>query len=296
VKAQRNGLRTRAGRTIRRAAPALLAVLAAAVGLAASSRQGVAQTTRPTRSGLRLPAPPTQEFAARGSRAAPGVSLGVPSGYGADFGDAAIGFGFQATTRLHDRPDGVAALAFGVGDARDLLGLEAVVTSYGTARTCCRGGLSLKLHRVLPADFGVAVGWENGAVWGGFDPNPAEETDAGRSFYGVASKVIHLRRGRADPYRTLTLTLGAGNGRFRSEDDIIDDHETVNLFGGAALRMSRATSVVADWTGQDLVAGFSLLPLRNRAVVLLPGVADITTKPRFIFGAAWGFDYTSIFR
>jgi hypothetical protein len=257
---------------------------------------GPATAQEPPNKVFQLPAPPTLEMAARGARAAPGITLGTPSGYGADWGDAMLGFGFQATTRLHDRPDGVVTFAFGLGDARKYAGLELAASSYGTARTCCRGGLSLKLHRELPWDMGLAVGWENGAVWGGFDPDPAEETDAGSSVYGVVSKVVHLRPGAADPYRTLTFTLGAGNGRFRTEDDIIADRETANVFGGVSLRMSRGTSVVADWTGQDLVAGFSFLPFRDIAFVVLPGVADITTKARFIIGAGYGFDYTTLFR
>jgi hypothetical protein len=244
---------------------------------------------------MRLPAPPTDDFAARGIRAAPAITIGIPSGYGADWGDGAVGIGFQATTRLRDRPDGVVGLAFGLGSARELVGLEVVATSYGTVRSCCRGGLSFKVHRVLPAEFGVALGWENGVLWGSFTPSPSM-TDAGRSVYGAVSKVVYVRRGYADAYRTLTLTLGAGNGRFRSEEDIINDREAVNLFGGAALRMSRGTSIVVDWTGQDVIAGFSMLPVHDRPFVVMPGVADITTNARFVLGAAYGFDYTSIFR
>src|SRR5512143_958483 len=97
-----------------------IAVLVAAGFMLAVPAVAVAQTGP---SAWRLPAPPTDEFGARGSRAATGITIGVPSGYGADFGDAAIGFGFQATTRLHDRPDGVAAGAFGVGNARKAIGL-----------------------------------------------------------------------------------------------------------------------------------------------------------------------------
>ena len=280
-----NGAGSQTTGAVQRLAVACIAIAAIWPAAAAAQTRG---------GGLRLPEPPTQEFAARGSRAAPGIALGIPSGFGADWRDAAIGVGFQAETRLRDRPDAVAALAFGLGDARDLLGLEVVVASYGTARSCCRGGISFKAHRVLPAGFGLAVGWENGAVWGKFTDALADDTDAGSSLYGVASKVIPLRWGD-DPYRSLTLTLGAGNGRFRTEDDIIADRETVNVFGGAALRMTRRTSVVADWTGQDLVAGFSFLPFADHALVVLPGFADLTTKPRFILGAAYGFDYTEIF-
>jgi hypothetical protein len=274
----------------------MLAAGALAALLCVPAAHAAAQTTGELGRGMRLPMPPTHDYAARGSRGAPAITIGIPSAYGADWRDAAVGFGFQATTRLRDKPDGVVALAFGIGDAHDKLGLETVITSYGTARSCCRGGISLKLHRVLPADFGVAVGWENGVVWGPFDANAGRATDAGSSVYGVVSKVVYLRKPAADPYRMLTFTLGMGNGRFRSEDDIILDRETFNVFGGVAARVSRRFSVAADWTGQDIAAGFSVLPFRNHAFVVLPGVADLTTKPRFILGAAYGFDYTSIFR
>ncbi len=256
-----------------------------------------AQQEEDRRRQLRLDAPPTLEFAARGERAAPGITLGIPSGFGPNWRDAAIGVGFQATTRLENRPDGVVALAFGLGDATDAIGIGAVVASYGTVRSCCRGGISLKAHRVLIEDVSVAVGLENGVVWGTFDPNPgAEPTDGGRSVFGVASAVVHLPGARADPFRSLTFTLGVGNGRFRTESDIIADRSTFNVFGGVSLRMSRGTSLVADWTGQDLVGGFSFLPFRRRPFVIIPGLADITTKPRLVIGAAYGFDYLTLFR
>lgn len=271
------------------------AVTSFALGAVIPVRVG-AQSTTPAKDAMRLPAPPTMEIPAQGSRAAPAITIGTPSGFGAEWRDAMVGFGYQATTRLHNRPDGVAAFAFGVGDADKLAALEVAIASYGTARTCCRGGMSFKAHHTFPWDLGVAVGWENGAVWGPINSDPAEVTDAGRSVYGVASKVFLFRGQLANPYRALTVSAGVGNGRFRTEDDIIAGKKNVNAFGSVSYRFSRPVSVVADWTGQDLGAGVSWLPFHDYAFVVMPGVVDLTTKPRFVLGTALGFDYAAMFR
>jgi hypothetical protein len=202
--------------------------------------------------------------------------------------------GFQATTRRRQRPDGGAVVGLGIGDARELVGLETSLSLFGTARSCCRGGVSLKLHRLLPARSSVAIGVENGAVWGeaiGSD----EGTDAGTSFYAVASKIIQLRPRATDPFNLLTLSVGLGNGRFRTEDDILNGVERVNVFGSASVRMVRSLAAIGNWTGQDLVAGLSWVPSSEWPLVITPGVADLTTRPRFVLGLGVGFDYAPLF-
>lgn len=241
---------------------------------------------------LRLPGPPTRVLSVR-AEGTPGIVLGVPSGFGADYGDAVIGAGMQNRTRLRDRPDGVVAVVFGIGDARELVGLELTASSYGTARTCCRGGLTAKAHRLVGDRYGVALGWENAAVWGE-SREIQEATDAGSSLFAVGSGVFHLRSDRTDPFNTLTVTLGVGNGRFRTEDDIIDGRETVNVFGGASVRVLEWFSVLGDWTGQDLVAGLSVVPFRHHDLVVTPGVTDLTTDARLVLGVGYGFDYTRL--
>lgn len=274
-----------------RAAPRSRALLLLAALLAAGAGPAGAQSPDSLRQLFRLPPPPTIDV---GSRVAPAITLGTPAAFGADYGDAFMGLGFQATTRRRQRPDGGAVVGFGVGDAARLVGLEAAFSLFGTVRSCCRGGVSLKLHRLLPGRSAVAVGVENGAVWGeaiGTD----EATDAGTSVYAVTSKIFQLRPESTDPFSLLTLTLGAGNGRFRRESDILDGVERVNLFGGASLRMVESLSVVGNWTGQDVVAGLSWVPSREWPVVVTPGVADLTTRPRFVLGVGMGVDYAPLF-
>src|SRR5690606_21444915 len=120
-----------------------------------------AQSPDSLRRELRLPQPATFAVAARGQWVAPGITIGVPSGFGADYGDAFVAAGLQSRTRFRDAPDGAVVAGFGLGNARDLVGLEVAITSYGTFRSCCRGGIHPKLHRVLPGDASIAVGWEN---------------------------------------------------------------------------------------------------------------------------------------
>ena len=265
--------------------------LFAAALLMAGARPAEGQAADSLRQLFRLPPPPTVDV---GSRVAPAITLGTPAAFGADYGDAFAGLGFQATTRRRARPDGGAVVGFGLGNEREAVGVETAFSLFGTVRSCCRGGVSLKVHRLLPGRTAVAVGVENGAGWGeaiGTD----EATDAGTSVYGVASRIFQIRPAATDPFNLLALTLGVGNGRFRRERDILDGVERVNVFGGASLRMVESLSVVTNWTGQDLVAGLSWVPSREWPVVITPGVADLTTRPRFVVGIGMGMDYAPLF-
>lgn len=142
---------------------------------------------------------------------------------------------------------------------------------------------------MLPEGFGVAVGVENAVRWG--------TTDAGRSVYGVISKVFPLQENTEKLLSRLTLSVGLGSGRFRSEDDLSNDSETVNIFGSAGLQIARPVSFITDWTGQDLNLGLSITPFRNIPIFITPAVADVANTagdgPRFILGVGFGFNFTS---
>jgi hypothetical protein len=246
------------------------------------------------RQGWLLPQPVTFAVAGRGGWTAPAMTIGVPSGYGASWGNAFVGAGYQARTRFADRPDGGIVGGFGIGDPRRFLGLEVAVTSYGTVRSCCRGGVSGKLHRLLPGEISAALGVENLLDWGSMEGERAA-SDAGTSVYAAASHVMGLRSDPGSFLGSAAITLGAGNGRFRREADILADRDRFNLFGSAGVRVARPLSAVASWTGQDLVAGVSLVPLPRVPLFITPAFADLTTSPRFILGLGYGFNFSSIF-
>ena len=235
------------------------------------------------------PLPVTLTPSTLGAAASPGSSSGSPTAFGADFGSFFMGASFQERTRFTDTSDGSISAGFGLGNARKSVGLEVAVsvldlsTRGGDNAAFDRGSFSFKLHRVLPNNFAVAIGYENGIVWG--------FTDAGSSVYGVASKIFALQDSASKPFSSLTVSAGIGSGRFRSEDDFNDDENTVNVFGSVGLRVVEQVSAIADWTGQDLTLGASFVPFRNIPIVVTPAVSDITGSAgdgaRFILGVGY---------
>lgn len=226
-------------------------------------------------------------------RPGPAGSISVPTGFGVEWGEIFVGAAYQARTRYTDDPDAGLVIGTGIG-SRHLLALEAAATSYSTVRGGGpgeTGGLSFKLHRSLPGDAGVAVGYENPWTWGGSDADP--------TLYAVASKVVRRTR-RPDAWLDAgVLTLGVGNGRFRSEEADLDRLQTLNVFGAVGVRVTELVSVAADWTGQDVNAGFSITPFRRVPLVITPAFADVLGNTgdgaRFILSVGYGVGFRSLF-
>jgi len=231
--------------------------------------------------------PPTIVDTIRPTVPGGGSSVGSPTAFGADWGDAFLGASFQARARNTSRSDGGVSFGFGLGDADRAVGLEVAVSVVDLiGDTFEDGGVSLKLHRVLPNNFGVAVGVENATTWG--------STDGGSSVYGVVSKIIPLRDDPADPLSKLTLSLGLGGGRFRSESDVEAGNESVNVFGSIGIQALERVSLIADWTGQDLNLGASIVPF-NFPLIITPAIADVTGNAgdgaRFILGVGYAISF-----
>ncbi|HEY9666529.1 MAG TPA: S-layer homology domain-containing protein [Coleofasciculaceae cyanobacterium] len=218
-----------------------------------------------------------------------GASIATPTAYGAQTGNVFLGFSYQERTRFTDIDDGAVVAGFGIGDARKLAALEVAATSYSTIRQGFgdNGAVSFKLHRTFPDNLAVAFGVENAFDWG--------EIDAGRSFYGVVSKVFPLTEKPSAPLSSLTVSAGVGSGRFRSEEDVQQDDGGANVFGSAALRVAEPVNVIVEWTGQDLNVGASISPIPGVPLIITPAAADITGNAgdgvRFILGVGYGIRF-----
>ena len=235
-----------------------------------------------------LPEPRVEERPVPRALGLPGSSVGSPSAFGADWGDVFAGFSFQERTRFTDKADGAVVAGFGIGDAQKLVGLEVAVTVFDLIDdTFQDGGISFKLHHDFGDGFAVAAGVENAIIWGGLDTNS--------SAYGVVSKVFRFKDA-TQLFSTLTVNLGLGGGRFRSEDDVFDGDDSINVFGSAGLRVIEPISVIADWTGQDLNLGISLVPFRNIPLTITPAIADVTSNAgdgaRFVLSIGYGLSLT----
>lgn len=235
----------------------------------------------------RLPEPPIVEQLRRIFGG--GSSIGTPTAFGAQSGDVFVGATYQERTRFSNLDDGAVALGFGLGDARRLAALETTATSFSTFRQGFfeNGGISFKLHRTFPGDVAVAVGVENAINWG--------QTDAGKSVYGVATKVFRLRQDQTAPMSRVTASVGLGGGRFRSESAINRGDEDPNIFGSVGLQVAQPVSLIGEWTGQNLNIGASITPFPGVPLVITPAAADLTGNSgdgtRFILGVGYGISF-----
>lgn len=197
----------------------------------------------------------------------PNITIITPSGYGKSWGNLSAGLGLQTRTRYTDRADGILGIGFGLGESSKYIGLDIGVT-VSDLDTLEDGTISLKLHRLLPNDLAVAVGVQNAIEWG--------FNDSGRSFYGVLTKRFNLQESAAQPFSQVYVSAGLGDGQFRSESDIIQNINSVGVFGSIAVRVIEPVTAIAEWTGQDLTVGFSIIPLKNIPFVITPAITDIT--------------------
>jgi hypothetical protein len=204
-------------------------------------------------------------------------------------GDYFAGLGYQNRTRYTRLQDAAFSTGAGFGDPEHDVGTELVLTSFSTVRRMpfTVGSVSVKLHRRIPSQqLLFAVGAENPFHWGA--------VDGGSSVYATAAKVFMLRESEDAPFGIISTSLGVGNGRFRSEADVIAHRQTVSPFGGLGVRLTPLLSGAMDWTGQNLNAGLILMPFRDYGFMIDGGMADLTHRAgdgaRFVMSVGYGFN------
>ncbi len=244
--------------------------------------------------------------------------LGTPTAFGASWGNLFLGGSFQDQTRPNvysnsklpsdatataaDKQKGgdyyAYSVGLGLGDARNLIGLETVATTYnaGKAGLFNNGGVSFKAHKLLGDNFAIAGGYENAITFGKSFPSDANGTNGGQTGYGVASLILN-----PDPnvgfFSNTTLSVGAGAGRFRNIGDIRANRDTINIFGSLGTRLSSNFSLVTDWNGQDLSVGLPItIPFGGgSSFQITPALVDLVNGEsggsRFTVSGGLGFQF-----
>ncbi len=226
----------------------------------------------------------------------PGASFGTPMAFGAQWGQGFVGL--SGSRRLGNvtgnKTDGSFAGGFGLGDPSKYVGLEvaASIISLKT-RFGDSGTVEAKLHRWLPGNAAIAVGVENLATWGTAKRAPNVKPNA----YLALSKVFALQPD--NPYHPYYLIIsgGFGNGRFQSNVfNSYTPNVNYNKIGGFAsvgFHFHPQGSLIASWTGKDLNAGFSIVPLHDYPIVLNLGLVDILQRnqPKPSFVGSLGYAY-----
>lgn len=220
----------------------------------------------------------------RRAEASPAFSIYIPVGFGLDGWSVWGSGGFQAGVREDTGSVGGGGIGVGLGDAKKYVGLELGYT-FVDGENFGLGGFSGKLHRRLGNDGSIAFGWNGFANLGG-------RNDFEQSLYGVGTYVFRFAESLDAAFSRLAVTVGVGNGQFRSNLDRDKFRNGTNVFGNMALRVIRPVSLIAEWTGQDLAVGLSIAPFKNFPFVITPAVRDVTGSgyaPRFVIGAGVSF-------
>lgn len=216
----------------------------------------------------------------------PGSSSSVPTAWGGRLGDLGVSFSYQQRTRYGNRDDGSIGFLVGLGDPINAVGFDAEMTILDLDPFGERGSFTFKLHRQLPQDFAIAAIVENSLIWG--------TSDVDTSVAGVVSKMVRLKESSSEPFSRLYLSLGVGSGRFRTEDEVIDDIGSVGVFASAGIRIVEPIHFVTEWNGQDLNVATSITPLRNYPLLITLAGHDLTGNAgdgaRFTFSVGYGFN------
>jgi hypothetical protein len=237
-----------------------------------------------------LPAP-AQLWESTRRWAFPGMSAATPVGFGAEFGMVWAAASYQSRVRYNDGQDGAVAAGFGLGDARRLVGLQVGITSFSTVNSGFgdRMAVDLHLHRTFSDVYGLAVGWES--VRGSW----AVTRDSGENFYAVGSRWLRLRSDPDAAFGVGMVSLGLGSGRFPTESRFRDRRDGVGVFGSFGVRVAPPVSLLAEWTGQDVMLATSLTPLRSQRLAITAGFIDLTGAAgdgaRFVLGGSMGYDF-----
>jgi hypothetical protein len=233
-----------------------------------------------------LPFQPKKELLQRSRRYSPSITYLTPSAYGKSLGQFSVGGSFQGRVRYGTESDAFLGGGFGLGDPRKAVGLD-VSIGIADVTTFERGTIGFKLHRILPAQFAIAVGIDNALTWGNINGDISP--------YGVVTKAFQIREDPRMPFSQLYVSGGVGTGRYRSEGDIINNRDSVGVFGSVAVRLFERVNLITEWSGQDLTLGVSILPFPKIPLAFNPAVTDVTGTagdgPRFTFGVGFGFSF-----
>jgi hypothetical protein len=121
------------------------------------------------------------------------------------------------------------------------------------------------------------------------------DRDSGENLYVVGSRWFGLRSDPYAPFGLAMVSLGVGTGRFQLEEDFYADKGGVGVFGSIGVRVAPPMSLIAEWTGQDLMLATSVTPLRSQRIAITAGVTELTGAAgdgaRFVIGGSVGYDF-----
>ena len=239
---------------------------------------GVIQLTKDQEDALRR----AMEVELRPQYYYPSLGAGIPTGFGANWGDVMVGVSGALSDKGRGQADGSMSFTAGLLDSVKFVGVElsANVTSirnYGSNMS-----FDAKIHRMLyqgeEGFLSLALGRNN------FAQSGTEISSSTPNVYGIAPNTAsnYLALSGLTPLKTsggtvlpLKATLGVGNGYYSSN---WQKSNTYNVFGDIGMQVHDKVGVSAGWSGVGINANISVVPVSEWPVIVNVLFADIANQ------------------
>ena len=234
----------------------------------------------------------------------PGLGFGIPSGFGAGSGNAFIGVSYGVPTAdgftIYDSDgvkvgDGSMNVGFGIGDSSKLageisIGILSMACQKGKSCFGSDGNIGGKIHKTLneKGDLALSLGASNFYEWRETESDKSSST----TVYSAMTKNLTLNNNAERPLPA-QVTLGVGNGTFRSKGAQDAGSDDPNIFGGFGIGFLPRVSFASSWNGSSLGAGFGLAPF-NFPVTMTVGLNDITenmSETKYSINASYSISF-----
>jgi hypothetical protein len=224
------------------------------------------------------------------------ISSTVPNAFAmGHLGTVGFGGNLLSTTRLSDKtwdPDANGVLSVGLGNPEKYIGIDLRVNvygisdSYGEKSNLGEGTIDLHLNRKLNNCLWLAVGGYDLFGW------HTSEINRLQSYYTSLTGVLSLKESHTGAFSTLWLTMGVGNGRFRTNKNYdLPKSGKLNVFASAAIQILPRANFIAEWSGYGIYTGISFVPLKKLPFQMIIGGDDLSNNQRrVVLGAAFGFN------
>ncbi len=215
----------------------------------------------------------------------PGISFTTPTGYASSWRQYFAGVGFVDRGRYGTKFDGGIGAGLGFGNPYKSIG-GSVFVGYGSILTdpFSSGSLSLSIGRVIKNTWSVSIGVNDLVSWGDNKIEPS-------SVYLATSNIFRLKKNEGF-LSYLALTLGAGNGYFLKEENVLKN-KGISVFGSLGVPLFSSLNWVSSWNGQNLDSGLSYALTKN--ITVNGGLLDILDTPgdgiRYLFSIGFGSSF-----
>jgi len=233
----------------------------------------------------------------------PSLGAGIPTGFGANWGDVMVGLAYAGSDKVRNEGDGSMSFTAGLLDSRKFVGLEVSANMLSMRNFGDNWNFDAKVHRMLyegPKGFlSVALGRNNFAcsgtdacssTWpapskGGLAPNVA-------SNYLVFSGLTPVKNPFGTGTVPLNVSLGVGNGNFSND---MNSGAQYSVFGDVGIQLHDQIGTSVGWSGKGLNANISFVPVRDFPLIMNLLFADITNRTpggfNFIVTAGMPFNF-----